>query len=157
MERYPTENGIALSPYELWLPGSKKRGENNHHAHFTRKKFEQTAATLALRNLARHQYVMPVDIHNFLHDTYAPPELPTEDQAAKEVIDAYESGEQFKIYNKHAHRYDYRDIPPELVDGFIAKHGLKRVFVAAHRLEGLAAAPPLPYTETGHPLLAPAA
>lgn len=131
MERWPTENGIALPPHELWLPESRKRGKNNHHAHFTSRKFEKTAATLALRDLERHQYVLPIDTHRWLHDNYDPPEMPTEAQAAKEVIDAYDQGERFKIYDRYSKAYFYQEIPQELVDGFISTLGLRRVFAMA--------------------------
>jgi len=70
---------------------------------------------------------MPVDIHSWLHDTYAPMDLPSEEQAAREIIDAYEHGEQFKRYDSSLCAYRYDVIPPELVDGFVAKYGLIRV------------------------------
>lgn len=127
-ERWPTRNGISVPPHELELPRPRTRETNNHHNHWERKKFEQHAALLALRNLDRHQYVLPVNVHNYIHATYDPPALPTEEQAAREVIDAYDQGEQFKIYNKRCHWYDLKDIPPELVDGLVAKHSLVRVF-----------------------------
>lgn len=128
MERYPTRNGIAISPYELVLPQAHTKNFNNHHSHFTRKKFERHAVTTALRNLERHQYEMPVDVHEALHDMYAPPEFPSEQQAAREVIDAYEHGERFKIYNRRCHWYDFKEIPPELANEFVAKYSLVRIF-----------------------------
>lgn len=128
MRAYPTREGIAVSPYELDLPQTHTKEKNNHHAHFTRRTFEQHATHLALRNLERHQYVMPTDVHNELHRRYQPPELPSYEQAAREVIDAYDQGERFKIWNKRCHWYELKDIPPELVDGLVAKYSLVRVF-----------------------------
>lgn len=133
MNTYPTREGIAVPIYELSLPASrygweKKKHQNNHHNHWTEKKFARRMGTLALRNLSRHQFEMPVDVHRWLHDTYAPPELPTDEQAAREVIDAYDQGEQFKIYDKFASEYLYHPIPLELVDQLVAVHGLRRVF-----------------------------
>jgi hypothetical protein len=61
-----------------------------------------------------------------LHDTYDPPQLPTEEQAAREVIDAYEKGETFKRYDLTAASYMYHEIPLELVDGLVAAYGLGR-------------------------------
>lgn len=89
----------------------------------------QRAVTQCLRDLERHQYEMPVDVHNWLHDTYDPPELPTDEQAAREIIDAYEHGEQFKRYDNYLRAYRYDDIPPELVDSLVAKYGLGRVIL----------------------------
>lgn len=132
MKRYPTRNGIAISPHELRLPDSRyednEKRRNNHHAHYTASKFGQLAVTQCLRDLERHQYVLPIDTHSWLHATYDPPALPTEEQAAREVIDAYEHGERFKVYNKRCHWYELTDIPPELVDDFVAKYSLVRVF-----------------------------
>lgn len=128
MERHPTRDGIAVSPYELDLPRGRERKKNNHHSHYTARAFGKLAVTQCLRDLERHQYTLPVDVHRWIHDTYAPPELPTEEQAAKEVIDAYEKGEMFKRYNKRLHWYEYEEIPKELVDGFVAKYSLVRIF-----------------------------
>lgn len=126
--KYPTVDGIAVSPWELDLPETHTKERNNHHAHFTRRAFGRFAITQALRDLERHQYLMHVDQHNWLHDRYEPPELPTDGQAAREVIDAYENGEMFKIWNKRCHWYDLKAIPPDLVDGLVAKYSLVKVF-----------------------------
>ena len=136
MKKYPTENGIAIPITEIWLPESRydwdnPRRTNNHHAHYSSRKFGRLAVTQCLRDLERHQYVMPVDVHSWLHDTYAPMDLPSEDQAAREIINAYENGEQFKRYDNYLRAYRYDDIPPELVDTFVAKYGLCRVFPTA--------------------------
>ena len=128
MRAYPTREGIAVSPYELDLPQTHTKEKNSHHAHFTRRSFEKHATLLALRNLERHQYVMPVDVHNELHKRYEPPEMPSYEQAAKEVIDAYEHGENFKIWNRQCHWYEHKPIPKDLVDYFVAKYSLVRIF-----------------------------
>lgn len=131
MKRYPTRNGIAVTPNELWLPRPRTRETNTHHNEWTAKSLGRSAVTLALRNLERHQYVLPVNVHNYIHDHYDPPQLPTEGQAAKEVIEAYEMGERFRVYNKHFHRYDLKEIPPELVDEFVAAYSLRKIFCPA--------------------------
>lgn len=131
METYPTRNGIAIPVWDLALPPARGRERNNHHLEFTAKALGRTAVTQALRDLERLQVVLPVNQHNWIHDTYGPPEFPTEEQAALEVIRAYDQGEQFKIYNRQCHWYDRQDIPPELIDGFIATYGLRRVFSMA--------------------------
>lgn len=134
MKTHPTREGIAVPVWELSLPDSrygweKKKYQNNHHGHYTSKKFGQLAVTQCLRDLERYQYMLPVDVHNWFHDTYAAPPVPSEEQAARAVIDAYEHGEYFKRYDRYTHRYRYDEIPPELVDRFIAKYGLRRVVV----------------------------
>ena len=132
MKPYPTREGIAVPVWGLSFPESRfagsKRHKNNHHAHFSSKTFGKLAVTQCLRDLERHQYVMPVDTHNLLHDIYSPPEFPTEDQAAKEIIDAYEHGEMFKRYDTYKKAYRYDEIPASLVDSLVAKYSLVRVF-----------------------------
>lgn len=132
MERYPTRNGIAIPPIELGIidhPYEKtSRKFNNHHHHYSGRSFERSIATIALRDLERHQTIMPVKIHRRLHDTFLPPDLATDEQAAREVIDAYDRGEQFKIYDSYAHYYFYKDIPQDLVDGFVGSFGIRQVF-----------------------------
>ena len=123
--RYPTRRGVAVSPFELGFSEGYGKRHNNHHGHFTRRAFARTAVTEALRNLERHQYEMDIDEHNRLHRIYAPPQLPTEEQAAKEVIDAYDQGEMFKIRD---HGYELKEIPPQFVDSLVAKYSLVRVF-----------------------------
>lgn len=132
MKPYPHRDRIAVSPYETDLPDSrygwdKEKYKNNHHGHYYAKMFGKAAVFQCLRDLDRMQWEMPIDVHNWWHDIYGPAGLPTEERAAREVIDAYEHGEQFKRYDRHLGAYRYDDIPPELVDTFVAKYGLERV------------------------------
>lgn len=138
MKKYPTENGIAIPIWQIDLPDSrygweKPKYKNNHHAHYSSRKFGQLAVTQCLRDLDRHQYPMPVDVHRWIHHTYAPMDLPTGEQAAREVIDAYEHGEQFKRYDSSISAYRYDDIPPGLVDSFVARYGLGRTISVPSR------------------------
>lgn len=133
MTRYPTHNGIAVSPLLLDLPDSRygwdtRKHQSNHHLEYTSRQFGRTAVHQCLRDLERLQLPMPVDVHIWLHDTYDPPKLPTETQAAMEVIDAHEHGERLKRYNRYEKRYDYHDIPEEVVNRFMAKYGIKLCF-----------------------------
>lgn len=127
MERWPTNNGIALPPTEVWLPRGRMKKTNNHHAHYSERSFSRSIAHIALRDLARHQHKMPIDTHRWLHDHYLPPEMPTEEQAAREVIDAYDHCESFKLYDRYSRAYIQHEIPLEFVDGLIAKYGLRKV------------------------------
>ncbi len=132
MTQYPTREGIAVPPHELDFPQSRYEGNekyyNNHHAHYSSRKFGRQAVTQCLRDLERHQYSMPVDIHRLLHDIYTPPNLPTEEQAAREIIDAYDRGEMFKRYDTYRHAYRYDEIPKGLVDIYVARYGLIKIF-----------------------------
>lgn len=122
--QYPTIDGIAVPVFEINLPERHRREENNHHNEWDRRTMGRLAVTQLLRDLARHQYVLPVDVHEWLHVTYDPPKLPTEAEAAKEVICAYERGEQFKIYNRSTGEYDFHPIPLAIVDDLIKEHRL---------------------------------
>ena len=128
MKEAPTRNGIAISPYEFWLPESHVKEKNNHHGHYYARMFGKTAVHQCLRDLESKQWMMNVDVHEWWHNNYGPGQFPAEERAAKEVIDAYDRGERFKIYNKRCHWYDYKEIPKDLVDGFVAKYSLIRVF-----------------------------
>ena len=134
-EQYPTRDGIAVSPFELNLPDTrrpdKRKYRSNHHTHYTAPRFSKSSTLQAMRNLSRHQVILPNDVHRFIHDNYEPPELPSEPQAAKEIIDAYENGELFKIYNTFLKTYIYEEIPKEIVDGLIAKYSLGRFISVA--------------------------
>ncbi len=131
MERYPTKEGIAVPIYDVYLPESEYSRDsykytNNHHGAWTARALGKSAVTIALRNLDRHQYVMPIDIHNWLHSHYEPPEMPTGEQAAREVVDAYDQGEQFKIKGKGGYRL--QNIPLEMVDRFIEQYDLSKIY-----------------------------
>jgi hypothetical protein len=83
MERnkYPTEKGIAISPYELKLPKPYRLETNNHHREFTEYTFGKNIILTMLRNLYVLQDELPLDMHNNLHCLFLPPELPTLDEA----------------------------------------------------------------------------
>lgn len=127
--KLPTRNGIAVPVWELSLPDSQEERTNNHHNEWTARRMGELAVTQYLRDLERHQYVMPVDTHAYLHRLYEPPELPTEEQAAREIIDAHDKGERFKRYDHRIRRYRYEEVPRELADQLIAQYGLYRVVV----------------------------
>ena len=92
MERkpYPTRNGIALCPAEIGLPSSNLNilySENleNHHNAWPRKDLNSNSLFRIYRALARNQFILPADTHDFLHKKYEPPILPTP-QIAIEII-----------------------------------------------------------------------
>lgn len=131
-ERWPVnENGIALPPYEVRLPQGRTRKTNNHHTHWESGRYERSMALCAMRDLSRHQFEIPIDVHQWIHKNFDMPELPTEEQAAREVVDAYDRNETFKIYDRFARKYFEHEIPQYLVDAFICKYSLARVYSMA--------------------------
>lgn len=129
MKAYPTRNGIAVPVFEINLPSSTVDPENpdnfnNHHNEWTRRRMGELSVTQALRDLERHQFVMPIDVHNWLHANYSQPEMPTTQQAAIEVIDAYDKGEQFRLYEPSSESYYTEGISKEFVDSLVREHGL---------------------------------
>lgn len=120
MEAYPTRNGIAVPPSELELPESQLNlGDlgnfNTHHLEYTRRSFGRFALSQCLRDLERLQTSLPRDVHQALHDTYAPPEFPTEYQAASEIMEAYEEMENVRIYVIERKRYELYPIPHAII------------------------------------------
>ena len=98
---YPTRNGLIVPPQELDFPESElnplnKHNRENHHGWFTRRKLAKTAIGLTLREISYNQFTMMSDTHSLLHRLYAPPELPTIDEAMEQVMDAYDSHTKLK-------------------------------------------------------------
>jgi hypothetical protein len=109
--RYPTRHGIAVPITEIWLPRSdlnieKKKNNNNHHNSWTEKMFGKCVLFNTLRNLESQQFCLPLDVHDYLHEIYDPPKLPTPLQAVTEIERAKEDAEKLLIrergvYIKH--------------------------------------------------------
>lgn len=113
--RYPTREGISIPITELELPPSEldlsiPHNFNNHHHEWTRRRMGDFAITQTLRDLERHQSVMPRDVHDWLHRAYDPPVFPTVEQAMREVMDAYDNNELLKVYLPEEGRYVFHPI-----------------------------------------------
>ena len=98
---YPTRNGLIVPPQELELPETRlnpknRRNRENHHGWFTKRRLSRTAIGLTLRELSYNQFVLMIDVHAELHHRYAPPEMPTIDQAMEQVMEAYETNAKLK-------------------------------------------------------------
>ena len=98
---YQTRNGLIVPPQELELPETRLNPENrrnreNHHGWFTKRRLSHTAIGLTLRELSYNQFVLMSDVHAELHHRYAPPEMPTIDQAMEQVMEAYETNAKLK-------------------------------------------------------------
>ena len=108
--RWPTREGISVPVTETELPESRlnleKEGNfNNHHNEWTRKRMGEFVITRTLRDLSRHQFVIPKDTHDYIHRNFDPPEFPTIEQAMKEVMDAYDDMEDMRVYLIDQKRY----------------------------------------------------
>lgn len=119
--RYPTRNGIAVPPHELDLPPSELdlgrfENFNTHHWEFTRRAMGQFAITQTLRDLERLQSSLPKDVHQELHRRFDAPVFPTAYQAASEIMDAHEQGENVRIYNIERKQYELYPIPTSTID-----------------------------------------
>lgn len=118
--KYPTREGISIHPHEISLPDSHlnlniARNFNNHHHEWTRKKMGQFALTRTLRDLSRHQSLIPRDVHQWLHDRYEPPVFPTPAQAMHEVMNAYANHERLRVYDERDQQYYEFGIPEKLI------------------------------------------
>jgi len=118
MDRYPTRNGVAISPYELSFSPSRldlsnEYNFNLHHAEFTRREFGRFALLDTFRSLSSNQYILPIDTHAELHRLYNPPDLPTPEQAMDRIQQAVDSGEPLR-YGSALHP-EYRPIGKEIL------------------------------------------
>lgn len=119
-ERFPTRNGIAIPLPEIDLPKSRLNPEveknyNTHHDEWTRKKMASHAISLCLRNLERHQWLMLKDVHCWVHNRFDPPQTPTLRQAADEVMEAHENGENVRVYDMEQKKYVEYPIPRSVI------------------------------------------
>ena len=79
--KYPTRNGLIISPYELGYAEPTEtdidsRLTTNHHGYFTKKMYGRTAIRHTFRNLVDHVSPLVKEEHQELHDKYTPPQMP---------------------------------------------------------------------------------
>jgi len=99
---YPTRNGLAIHPMELELPEShlnpeSTRNWNHHHMQWTRKQYGKQFLYFAFRSIETRQLHMLVDQHDWVHQEYDPPVMPTIQQALKEIERAKDAGEMLNL------------------------------------------------------------
>ena len=99
---YPTRNGISIPVVELNLPESQldpsvESNYNNHHNEWTARQMGRSFLLLTLRNLASHQFRMLLDVHEYVHQKFDPPKMPTPIQAMAEIERAYDAGEELQF------------------------------------------------------------
>lgn len=112
MESYPTVKGVTVSPFEHAIDSRLNIDDphnwNNHHHEWTARNFARLSLFQVFRDLERHQFLLPVDVHNDLHRRFDPPVMPTVGEAMNVVMEAYEAGE--RIRRGSAHSPIYTDI-----------------------------------------------
>lgn len=91
---FPTINGVAVSPMDIWLPPSnlnteKEKNFNNHHAEWTAKRFGRSILFQVFRDLESNQMYLPIDVHAWIHENYAPPKMPEPFEAMEEIEEAF--------------------------------------------------------------------
>ena len=108
--KWPTREGISIPVTEVELPKSQlnlwvPQNFENHHNEWVKRRMGEHVITQTLRDLQRHQFPLPKDVHRQLHKQWAPPEFPTPEQAMKEVMEAYDAGEYMRVYSMEDKRY----------------------------------------------------
>lgn len=115
---YPTKNGIAIHPNEIWLPETEldldfRPNHNNHHMLWTRRFFESCILLCTLRNLEELQVLIPNDIHSYIHARYTYPRPPTPKQALNRLEQAIDFNEGLKI--RQSGGYVHRPLTNEVM------------------------------------------
>lgn len=99
---YPHYGGWPVDPIELELPHTSLEPDyqanfNNHHMLFTARAFGRHAISLACRNLAVYQTVLPRDVHAILHDRYDPAPMPDLLSMMDRLDEAYQKNELLRF------------------------------------------------------------
>jgi hypothetical protein len=111
--QYPTRNGIAINPREIELPETKLdfNEKNLHHLEWLKRLMGKFAILTILRDLDSLQSGEYIDVHNWLHTQFEPPELPTIRQAMDYIDDAYNHDEKLQTGSlKHPKYLELGDI-----------------------------------------------
>lgn len=125
-ESYPMRGGLFVPPTELDLPPSRldltrKKNVNNHHLSFTARQMGRLLITQTFRDLERNQVLLPVDVHDHLHQVYDPPELPDLTIVFDAIDDAYQNNERLRY--GAAHHPLYKPISLALVNAIAVEYG----------------------------------
>lgn len=120
---YPTRNGVAIDPLELDLPHIEGV-KNIHHWAWTKAAFGSLALFQTFRDLERHQSLLTIPTHNYIHAHYAPPVMPTVGQAMNTVMEAYDASESLRIGS--AGRFELIPITYSLVKQIKREYNEKR-------------------------------
>lgn len=122
--RYPTRNGIPVHPSEVGLAPSRltpvEHHLTNHHMEWPHSRQLASVAMWGLVNVESMQVILPKDQHNYgklaLHSIFEPPEMPTQSQATDYLLEAFEAGDAFKIYDLDEHRYIRKPMTEDFIN-----------------------------------------
>lgn len=125
MRRYPTRNGIPISPYELGYTKPTpedygiRRRVNIHHGVFPWSKLREHSISIVFGSLVTNTFPMIATEHNMgrfnLHHDYEPPVLPSLDRmvdvvdeylALNGIIDCRNHGNTNEMYQVTAQKWD---------------------------------------------------
>lgn len=121
----PNRDGFPVPIRELSLPKSRldttqPEALNNHHSLWTARNMGRFAISLANRNLAAYQDIIPVDTHNLIHARYEPAPMPNPTLLIDRLYEARYSGEQLRMGS--AHNPTYKDITDEMWQSYMDEY-----------------------------------
>lgn len=114
---YPNVDGWPEPLAELELPESKldqsnKNNFNNHHMFWPRRAFGRLAISQTIRDLEKHQIILPRDTHSLIHSTYDPAPRPSIHEMMTRIEFAKSIGERLRTgFANHTY---YRPITDDL-------------------------------------------
>lgn len=120
----PTINGFPVPIYELDLPKSREEfpDVNNHHMCYTARMMGRTLLTSIWRNMDENQIILPRDVHQILHDRYAPPkDLPSLTDLVDYLDESYDRGKLMRLGT--AFNPSYEPITKELRSMYLEEYG----------------------------------
>jgi hypothetical protein len=133
-EQYPVgHDGLALTTQEvvpdyMWGHIRNERNQNWQHLQWTRKQYGKQFLYFCFRSLETRQELIPVEIHNWVHENYDPPKFPHPTTALHEIMRAAEAGEKMHVRSPEKKGgYDEKDITSEVLKRCLDNwHDLKR-------------------------------
>ena len=101
-ERYPTIHGVAISPLDIWLPESnlnpeKDKNYNNHHTEYYARMYGDFLLSRVFHDLASNQIYMLRDVHEWLHQQYGAPKMPTPIEMLETIEQAWATNQVLQL------------------------------------------------------------
>lgn len=102
-ETYPIgHDGMALTTKEvvpdyLWNHVRESENSNWQHLQWTRKQYGKQFLYFCFRSLETRQELIPVSVHNWVHENYDPPRFPHPTTMLHEIMKQAELGNNLHI------------------------------------------------------------
>jgi len=118
--KYPTDRyGYSIPLEELdGVPETRLHGkhyeETNHHYGFIKSVMARSVILLTFRNLDCEQIQPPIDVHQWLHCRFGPPERIKEINALDMIMEQVAIGGLIRLGS--ARHPEYKEITPEKID-----------------------------------------